>query len=225
MGQPVTFQEIGKSFSAPAVRPAARVLPSDQRAAAHRPDMVAGDFRVGCARSSGMEAQLMDAAHLFADARSTPPRVAAVLFARGSIWYTDWEPDAAILRLFHRRSDNQIMSLELLAIAVAMSSFRHLLPCTAIEIFSDNRGAEKALARGSARHFDHACLVHGMWAMAAEFAASVWVHRVPSSENIADAPSREDYGLVRRLEAKFVEPVLDGRFYAPHQWASLASAR
>ena len=171
------------------------------------------------------EAQLMDAAHLFADARSTPPRVAAVLFARGSAWYTDWEPDAAIMRLFYQRSDNQIMSLELLAIAVAMSSFRHLLPRTAIEIFSDNRGAEQAMARGSARQFDHTCLVHGVWAMAAELAASVWVHRVPSSANIADPPSREDYDLVRRIEAKFVEPVLDERFYAPQQWASLASAR
>ena len=117
----------------------------------------------------------MSAANVFADARSTPPRVAAVLFARGSAWYTDWEPDAAIMRLFYQRSDNQIMSLELLAIAVAMSSFRHLLPRTAIEIFSDNRGAEQAMARGSARQFDHTCLVHGVWAMAAEWAASVWV--------------------------------------------------
>ena len=81
------------------------------------------------------------------------------------------------------------------------------------------------MARGSACHFDHTCLVHGVWALAAEVSASVWVHRVPSASNIADPPSREDYGRVRRLDATYVEPTLDDRFYAPQQWASLARAR
>ncbi|CAK0808532.1 unnamed protein product, partial [Prorocentrum cordatum] len=161
------------------------------------------------------KARPLGAAHLFADARSTPPRASAVLFARDRVWYTDWAPGAAVLRLFGQRGDNQIMSLGLLAIAVATSSFRHLLSNAAPDFFSDSRGAEQAVARGSACHFDCTCLARGVWALAAEISASVRVHRVPSAANIADPPSREDYGLVRRMDATYVEPTLDNRFYAP----------
>ena len=48
------FKRLGRAFFAPIIRPAARELPSDQRAVAHRPDMVAGGSRIWCARSSGM---------------------------------------------------------------------------------------------------------------------------------------------------------------------------
>ena len=56
--------------------------------------------------------------------RSTPPRVAAVLakdhdeegLGRG-LWYTDCAPDEGVLSQFRIRGDNQIASLEMLAIA------------------------------------------------------------------------------------------------------------
>ena len=50
--------------------------------------------------------------------RSTPPRVGAVLLAAdGKMSYTDCAPPAEILEQFHTRNDNQIASLEMLAIA------------------------------------------------------------------------------------------------------------
>ena len=50
--------------------------------------------------------------------RSTPPRVGAVLLAAdGKMSYTDCAPPASILEQFHTRNDNQIASLEMLAIA------------------------------------------------------------------------------------------------------------
>ena len=50
-------------------------------------------------------------------ARSTPPRVAAVLAKNSDLWYTDCAPANAVLSQFRIRGDNQIASLEMLAIA------------------------------------------------------------------------------------------------------------
>ena len=76
------------------------------------------------------------AGHLFSDARSTPPRIAAVLFlyafkhvarrqvARvvsrrdGKSYYCDMEPPGHLLRSFRPRNGDQIMCLEMLSIAL-----------------------------------------------------------------------------------------------------------
>ena len=56
--------------------------------------------------------------HLFADARGHPARLAAVLLVDGEVLYTDWAPPSRLLDIFERRDGNQIMGLELLAIAL-----------------------------------------------------------------------------------------------------------
>ena len=121
---------------------------------------------------------------MFCDARSTPPRAAAVLFWQvlGSTVlphahvctccfgsgnkrvFCDEEPPAELMRLFKRRRDNQIMSLELLSIAygtlfakcgtrwctlflTGISTFADILEGRDVVIFSDNTGAEAAMAR------------------------------------------------------------------------------
>ena len=60
--------------------------------------------------------------HLLCDARSTPPRVAAVCVIGDSIRYADLEPSRSTLEQFKCRGDNQIASLEMLAIAFGASS-------------------------------------------------------------------------------------------------------
>ena len=59
------------------------------------------------------------------------------------------------------------------------------------------------------RTWDHSAVVHGIWKKAAEIGARIWVERVPTKDNIADDPSREDYGLLDKLKAVRVAPVLD----------------
>ena len=56
--------------------------------------------------------------HLFADARSTPPRVAAVLVDGQEILWCDMQPTDELVQQFVKRADGQIMMLELLAIAL-----------------------------------------------------------------------------------------------------------
>ena len=50
-------------------------------------------------------------------ARSTPPRVAAVCIVDGAYLYADMAPSEEVLAQFRTRADNQIASLEMLAIA------------------------------------------------------------------------------------------------------------
>lgn len=56
--------------------------------------------------------------HIYTDARSTPPRVAAVLIKDGHTYYADLEPSPDVLKHFRFGGDNGIMSLELLSIAL-----------------------------------------------------------------------------------------------------------
>ena len=81
-------------------------------------------------------------ARLFVDARSTPPRCAAVLFVDGRRFWTDAEPAAEVMARFAKRDDGQITSLELLAISMAMSTFSAGLTDRKVVVYSDNSGAE-----------------------------------------------------------------------------------
>ncbi len=54
-------------------------------------------------------------------------RCAAVSFIRDQILYMDGQPAQAIVDRFSRRSDNQITTLEVLAIVVGLSTFGEFL--------------------------------------------------------------------------------------------------
>ena len=78
--------------------------------------------------------------HLLCDARSTPPRVAAVLEIDGDLFYSDGPPPRGIMESFQHREDNQITSLEILSIAFGVpcpslhhrsTSRTHILYCQA----------------------------------------------------------------------------------------------
>ena len=51
-------------------------------------------------------------------------------------------------------------------------------------------------------------MVHEIWTQALLTKTRVWIERVPTDDNIADLPSREDYALLHHLGAKWREPVI-----------------
>ena len=110
---------------------------------------------------------------MFCDARSSPPRIAAVVCwsaggwivspvglcwpdggacSDGQIDYCDMEPAASTMQLFQSRRDNQITSLEILSIALGVSTFEATLSGREVLIFSDNKGAEGACRKGARAH-------------------------------------------------------------------------
>jgi len=160
-------------------------------------------------------------AHLFVDARSTPPRVAAVLLKDRRVWYSDVAPPRRILQVLRNRNDGQIMSLEILSIAFGISVMEELCSDCNVVVYSDNVGAQNTTAKGAAKAFDHTCLIHGIWSRALQMRTGLHICRVPSCENIADLPSREEYWLLHRIGAQFIEPHFHSTFLEAQTWESL----
>ena len=83
------------------------------------------------------------------------------------------QPNEKQLSFFKQRGDNQIMSLELLSIALGVGTWAGMLEGRDLVIWSDNSGAEAATRRGATKQFDHNCLVHALWKRFAELRAEV----------------------------------------------------
>ena len=109
--------------------------------------------------------------HMYADARSSPPRLGVVVLVDGQYYYCDAAPSPSVLQQFAKRDDGQITSLEILAIALGaqfcypchvpqlswlvcgvyvsgISTFGWALRGRRLLIFSDNKGAEHATQKG-----------------------------------------------------------------------------
>ena len=84
-------------------------------------------------------------AHLFCDAASTPPHLGAVLLIDGKCMWTHSGAPPDILGWFRPREDGQIMGLELLAIALGLSTFEPWLTGRKVVVHSDNTGSEVSM--------------------------------------------------------------------------------
>ena len=152
--------------------------------------------------------QQQQPAHLYVDARSTPPRCAAVLFLDGRKYYTDGKPGTRHMKSIGKRGDGQILSLELMAIAVGLATFADELQGRQVWIFEDNTGAEAATRKGSCRADDHNALIHEIWSIALTYGMNLWLDRVPSDDNLSDLPSREEYALLEEIGAVWRPPLI-----------------
>ena len=78
----------------------------------------------------------------------------------GRVLYTVTSPPARLLEQLRERHDKQIMSLEIVAILLAVATFAELLNGRRVVLYSDNAGAENSTIRGSAKAFDHNHMIH-----------------------------------------------------------------
>lgn len=164
----------------------------------------------------------------------------------GKVKYTDAHPGEQLMQFFKERRDNQIVGLEMLAIGthghsgtgtfvhyrssllfagLGLSTFHEELKGQRVVIWSDNTAAEYAIRKGSARSFDHTCIAHCLWTYLTKLKTEVIIRRVPTKDNIADLPSREDYVLLKELGAELVLPRLDSTLRSPSAWESISLVR
>ena len=148
-----------------------------------------------------------DCVHVFTDARSTPPRLGAVMIVDGRIYYSDAAPDKSTMDLLIERRDNQIMALEMLAAYFGVTTFQSQLRGKCVHVWIDNTSGEGALTKGAARGVDHNSICHQLWVYAADAGIGLHLHRVPSALNISDPPSREEYEALHAYGAVPVPPV------------------
>lgn len=146
--------------------------------------------------------------HLFCDAAGSPARIAAIAWIDGKLYFADCAPPQQIVERWEHRTDSQIMGLELLSIALALSTFQRQCKGRRVIVHSDNRGAECCLRKGSAKQSDHCYLVNAVWAHALRKSMRLWIVRVPTSDNWADSPSREVYSALEVAGAIQCKPRL-----------------
>ena len=158
---------------------------------------------------------------LFCDARSTPPRVAAVMYKDHHVAYTAWDVPDSVTRTFNQRRDAQIMGLELLAVLIGIATFMPQLRHCAVQIWEDNQGGECALTKACARASDHNLLVHATWLLAARGGIALWIERVASEDNVSDEPSRGEMTAMAALDATWHAPVLPRQIWHPDRWMEI----
>lgn len=78
--------------------------------------------------------------YVFVHAASKPARLAAVVCADGKSYYSDVSPPPLMVRRWKERQDNQVMSLEVLAILFALTTVAEWLREHTCVIFSDDVG-------------------------------------------------------------------------------------
>ena len=113
-----------------------------------------------------------------------PPGGTRPVYVQGSI-------PASFLAAFADRGQF-IFWLETFAQCAAIWVFPHLIEGPVIA-FDDNTASEHALVRGYSSDPSTNVIVSHFWGAASSAGASVWLERVSSKANLADAISREDF--------------------------------
>ena len=71
-------------------------------------------------RALSYKVRTLQGVEIFTDARSTPPRLAAVIVADGRVWWTEYAPTDAEMSQLISRGDNQILALEVFAVLLGV---------------------------------------------------------------------------------------------------------
>jgi hypothetical protein len=143
-----------------------------------------------------------------------------VYFPEDDEWVDGSEAvDPAFVERFVRRK-TYIGQYELLAAVCVYLSLGDRLRNRRVVHFVDNQSAVAALTKGYARPIDSARIVHAFHAWNSGARTSVWFEYVRSKANIADLPSRNEFGLLRRMGSV---PVSEVVVPSPDDWVRTAA--
>ena len=127
-----------------------------------------------------------------------------------------------VTRRWASRSDAQVIGqAELLPVVVAKLIWGPLLVDAALVTYVDNDAARFGLVAGASACASSAELIGASARLDARGGIAQWVARVPSAANIADGPSRLEFGLVEQLGGTRVE-CGKGCFGHLRSWRALA---
>ena len=157
----------------------------------------------GISQRAGLVVVRLPVVELVCGARGYPARVADVLCAQCGIWCTGAPPSARLLADFLARGEGQIMILELFAMFLGIPTFAHRIRGSSVQLWIDSVRGGRGLAKGAAAQPDRNIIVHFVLLFAARLQRGLWVERVPTNEDLADLPSREDYRLVQHQAGGF----------------------
>ena len=144
--------------------------------------------------------------------------VGAVLFdaAAGRLEFAGGEVPQPVAEMWGRRVgvEQVIGQAEIAPVALSLLLWPEVLRGRRVLIFVDNLSALGALVRGTSPSLASARLASMFWRLAAELEVEVWFDWVPGPANLADAPSRLEFGVLRELGGA-------QRVFGPEDWQAL----
>ena len=122
-----------------------------------------------------------------------PDRIGAVLFDRRSmdpLQFTEVVPQRLKETWLVRKA--QIIPVEMIAPIVSLTTFADRLRFSDLLLFVDSEVVESALIKGYSSREDLCLLISVFWDLVRELQIRVFIDRVATDANPADAPSRDD---------------------------------
>lgn len=129
-----------------------------------------------------------------------PDRIGAVLFDRRlchPLQFSEVVPKAVKDCWLARQT--QIVPVEMIAPIVALTTFEHRLFRADLLVFTDSEVVEAALVKGYSAKEDLCLLISVFWDLICKLQIRVFIDRVATDANPADAPSRDDLNFGRSV--------------------------
>ena len=138
---------------------------------------------------------------IYTDAESNG-NIATVIVTKGAILCYYGTIPGRLRKVLRYRKTN-IVAYELLAAIMGILQFKQL---NLTEVgglhFVDSNPARQCLVRASSRQPDLNQLAGMVWYVAGSTVKTYWCDYVPSKANLADAPSRGDFQIMKQLGAR-----------------------
>ena len=134
--------------------------------------------------------------------------IAAVMFCDGRWFWTRMKTPQALWDQLLPRGDHQIGFQELLSVLLAQQTFAPWLTRALRTSYGDNDGVLHALTHGSGGGPEVNLAVGHFWIECASSHMGWYGARMESKANIADGPTRNEFGALHALGAEWVVPKL-----------------
>ena len=139
---------------------------------------------------------------------NTSCHIGVVLFSGEDRYYTSWEVPLKLWNMLVPRRNHQINARELIAMAVMVGTFAHLLEGKLLTYYGDASGVNSSFLKGanSAVYEDMNRITGRLWLTFARLHCGIHVNQVESAANVSDGPSRQRLTNVIKVGAVWVEP-------------------
>ena len=109
------------------------------------------------------------------------------------------------MEMFLAASQHPIFEIELLPVWISLTLWEGYLSNTQCVFFLDNEAAKNALIKGATDAGSGTRLVHAFVVSEMNLQIKVWFSRVPTSSNIADAPSRMSFDELSNVRRQRID--------------------
>ena len=122
--------------------------------------------------------------------------VAGVICRRGRWAWTRFRTPEWLWQQLLPRGDHEIGFQELLAVILGLETLKDHMAQALCMAYIDNEGVMKAILHGGGSAAGASALIAQLWLRVAEDCTGLHGARVESKANVADGPTREEFGVL-----------------------------